>query len=74
LKVLKLTQVYLNIFFEDISAVYRMTKYCLLQIAVQVWKCKGVHVEDRMCTHLDGMAVELKVNNCIVKLTFDVGK
>jgi hypothetical protein len=32
------------------------------------------HVEDRMYTHLAGMAVELKVNNCTVKLTFDVVK
>jgi hypothetical protein len=33
-----------------------------------------VHIEDGMCAHLAGMAVELKVNKCTVKLTFDVGK
>jgi hypothetical protein len=33
-----------------------------------------IHVEDGMCTHLAGIAVELKVNKCSVKLTSDIGK
>jgi hypothetical protein len=75
LQVLKLAQVHFITCFEDISAVYWMTKQ---SYATSTCTSLEMHIlvytEDRMCTQLTRMVVELKFNNCPENVTLDVRK